>query len=207
MISKNIFLKLALTLLVSVFAIQVLALEDKDFNEKEMGGISQKLVSCDRKIVSEGLDELLTKQDGQYFRISSQWFPINLYWVGRKDEAVFWLELYFLKMRQEIELRKLDTTMKFVGGPAPYKTIHNYSRQNLTNYISTIEKVIDWDRNHWSYLSKYKGYDEFSARAEVIRKEFLKEKKDLLQYKGNIESYEKSVNEVMQTQLSVDCPN
>ena len=206
-ISKKFFKKLALTLLVSIFAIRVLALEDKDFTEKEMGEISQKLVSCNRKIVSEGVGELLTKQEGQYFRSLSQWFPANLYWVGRKDEAVFWLELYLLRKKQEIELRNLDLTMKIVDGPAPYLTIHNYARQNINNYISITEKVVDWDRTHLSYLSKYKGYDEFSVRAEAIRKEFLKEKKDLLQYKDNIESYEKSVNEVMQTQLSVDCPN
>ena len=97
--------------------------------------------------------------------------------------------------------------MKIVDGPAPYLTIHNYARQDINNYISITEKVVDWDRTHLSYLSKYKGYDEFSVRAEAIRKEFLKEKKDLLQYKDNIESYEKGVNEVMQTQLLVDCPN
>ena len=151
---------------------------------------------------------MLTKQESQYFRISSQWFPVSLYWAGRKDEAIFWLELHLLRMRQENELRNLNENIKFFDGVAPYKTIHNYAKQNIYHYISITEKAVDWDRNHRSYLSNIKGYEDFSTRAEVIRKEFLKEKRDLLQYKGNIESYEKSVNEVMQTQILFDnCPN
>ncbi len=184
-------------LLLCFIVTHVHALESKEFTEKEMGEISQKLVSCNKELASEALDKLISKQESQYLQILSGRFPIDFYWVGRKDEAVFWLELYLLRKRQEIELRQLKDTIKFFDGPAPYLTIHNYSRQNLYNYINITEKVVDWDKTHWSYLSKYKGYNEFSKRAEEIRREFLSEKRGLLQYKNNIESYEKHDNDIM----------
>ena len=82
------------------FAVNNTGLTDEDLN------IANKLGSCDRKKVSEALDAMLINQDSLLF--FKEMIPIQLYWVGRKDEAVFWLELYLLRKRQEIELRNLD---------------------------------------------------------------------------------------------------
>lgn len=153
----------------------------------DIKSLQDKMKSCDSKIAISAAEAFIANQNILTEPLELFSPAAVLFQNGKKDDAVFWFYAAQLRVRYQLVFEKgdrgqlLTVMMMTVGVP-----INNNAFQDVSNFIRTLDRVLEWDkrtpnpfRNKPRTVETDKQIEQIYAGFEKLKAKIVAEKSEL----------------------------